>query len=99
MGYSSQEKLDIMNLYLTNNKSVTQTQIEHRRLYPNRQTPSKNTIRNIWKQFQERKTLERKTRTVVRDNDADLDILLYFEGNHMTIFYLLPIRVVRIELN
>lgn len=38
------------------------------------------TIKKILRQFRETKSLKRKTRTVIEDQEQDSNILLYFEG-------------------
>lgn len=79
MGYSKEEKFDVVRIYYANRYNVKMTRQEYRLSFPNRQTPSINTIRNIIKQFRESKSLERKRRTVPESED-DLNILLYFQG-------------------
>lgn len=84
MGYSEQEKLDIVRIYYRfNNLKLARNQ--YLREYPERVTPCKATIHYIIKKFQQRKTVFRKKRTVARKEEQDLEVLLYFQGKYISI--------------
>jgi len=82
MGYSTAEKFDIIRLYYSNNRKPSTTRNEYHRIFPNRFLPSKSTIKYVVKQFEETRSLERKKRTLLRDEQLDLNVLLFFEGRH-----------------
>lgn len=82
MGYSVEEKRDIIRIYYSNHHSAKRTRAHYQRVYPERQTPSKSTIIYILRQFEQRKTLERKKRSAVGNEEEDLNVLLFFEGNY-----------------
>jgi len=80
MGYSAEEKGLIIRLFFSNN-SVEIVRHEYHQRYPGRRIPSRNTIKNVVRHFEERNSVQRKKRTVERNLDAELDILLYYQGN------------------
>lgn len=86
MGYSTAEKFDIIHLYYSNNRNPSTTLNEYHRIFPNRILPSKSTIKYVVKKFEETKSLERKKRTVMRDEQLDLNVLLFFEGKHSSLY-------------
>lgn len=79
MGLSENEKYDILRIYLKNNKNAVASQREYRRLYDDRVVPCRNTFRNVHRSFETTKTLKRKRRVVVRDENEELNVLLYFQ--------------------
>lgn len=80
MGYTEGEKLEIIRLYYKNNNNVVQAQAEYRRIHPEMPVPSRSTFYYTERRFRESKGLQRKKRTVVRNEDEELQILLYFQG-------------------
>ena len=80
MGFSNEEKLNILKIYYRCNNILHEARNTYIREFPNYPAPCKATILNIVKQFEERKTVARKKRHVERDNELDLQVLLYFEG-------------------
>lgn len=78
MGYSEEEKHQIICLYYSNNKNISRVQIEYRNIYPGHRVPSTSTVRYTVRQFNEMKSLKRKIRTVVRNEEEDINILIYF---------------------
>jgi transposase-like protein len=89
MGYSDEEKLEIVRLYYSHNRNIERVRQEFRQIFPRRRVPSTNTVKNIIKHFIERKTVTRKKRVVLRNADEDLNILLYFEGKLKICFLLM----------
>lgn len=79
MGFSEQEKANILKIYYRVN-NYRETRNQYRIAYPNVAAPSTSAIYYIVKCFENRKSLLRKKRTVVRNEEIDLEILLYFEG-------------------
>lgn len=79
MVFTAEEKLDIVRIYY-NVRNLADTRNQYIRQFPNRIVPSKSTIHYTVQQFRERKTVNRKKRTLVRNEDQDLEVLLYFEG-------------------
>ena len=80
MGYSAEEKSQIIRLFYSNN-SVAIVRHEYHQIYPGRTILSRNTIKNVIRHFEERNSVQRKKRTVERNLDEELDILLYYQGN------------------
>ena len=80
MGYSAEEKSQIIRLFYSNN-SVAIVRHQYHQIYPRRRIPSINTIKNVIRHFEERNSVQRKKRTVERNLDEELDILLYYQGN------------------
>lgn len=65
MGYSEDEKHEIIRLFYSNNNNVSRVRNEYHQLFPGRRIPSRNTIKNIVRRFRETKSIKRKTRTVI----------------------------------
>lgn len=84
MGYSEEQKLAIVRLSYGNNNNVTTVQREYHLLYPHQRVPSIDTIKYTVRKFSERKSLKRKKRTVARNENEDLNILVFFQGNYYT---------------
>lgn len=79
MGFSDEEKANILKIYFRVN-NFRETQNQYRTQYPNLVTPSVGAIHYIIKKFENRKAVARKKRTFTRNEERDLEILLYFEG-------------------
>lgn len=82
MGYSEDEKLEVVRLFYSNNNSFVAVRHQYRLNNPGRRAPSIDTIKRIIRKFNENKNLCRKKRTVSRNETEDLNILLSFEGNY-----------------
>lgn len=80
MGYSEEQKLEIIQLFYKNNNNVLNAQAEYHRIHPGEQVPTRSTFHYIERNFRERKTLRRKKRAVILNRDEELEILLYFQG-------------------
>lgn len=80
MGYSEDEKFEIVRLFYKNNNNVVAAQGEYIRLHPGMPVPSRGTFYYVERCFRERKTLQRKKRTVAVNEDDELKILLYFQS-------------------
>ena len=80
MGYTEEEKLEIIRLYYKNNNNFAQAQAEYRRIHPKMPVPARSTFYYTERSMRERKTLQRKKRTVIANDDEELQILLYFQG-------------------
>lgn len=94
MGYSEEEKLSMIKLFYLNGENASKACNEYNRQFPNRRPPTRQTILNVVKSLDDRKTLERKVRTVERNVEEDLNILLYFEGIFLFIYLLFEIKMV-----
>lgn len=80
MGYSENQKHEIIRLFYSNNENVSQVRREYHQRFPGQRIPSRNTIKNVVRRFHFTNSIKRKTRTVVRNQEEELDTLLYFEG-------------------
>ena len=80
MGYSEYQKYEIICLFYLNNKNISRVRREYYQRFPGQRIPSRNTIMNIVRRFGETKCTKRKTRTVVVNEEEELNILLYFQG-------------------
>lgn len=79
MGYSEEEKHEILILYYENNASISLAQ-EFRRNDPGRKLPCTKTIKNFIRLFRETKSLMSKRRTSEENAEESFNILLYFQG-------------------
>lgn len=86
MGYSTEEKSDIIRLFYTHGRNAAEARRQYHIAYPERPTPSVSTLRYTVRQFELRHSLERKKRVFPRDIDEDLTILLFFEGIQVSLF-------------
>lgn len=84
MGYTEQEKFDILQFYIKCNKNKRLAKERYQREYRNRQTPTENTFVNVFKQLQYFKTLQRKKAYRGVDENTELNVLLYFQGKILT---------------
>ena len=84
MGYNKEQKHQIIRRLYSNNNSITRVLNEYHQVFPRERIPSANTIRYIVKQFNETKSLKLKKRTIPRNEQGDLNILLSFEGKIFT---------------
>lgn len=84
MGYTEQEKFDILQFYLKCNKNKRLAKQRYQLAFRNRQTPNECTFVNVFKQLQDLKTLHRKKASRSVDENAELNILLYFQGKILT---------------
>ena len=92
MGFSDEEKANILKIYFRVN-NYRQTRNHYRTEYPNLVPPSTSAIYYIVKNFENRKNVTRKKRTVARNEEKDLEILLYFEGNFKVILFYNEIKI------
>lgn len=81
MIYSEQEKLDIVSVFIKTNQNQRLARREYRRLYPSRRFPSEKTFVNLYKRLRNSGSIKRKPRTVRGNENQELNILLYFQGN------------------
>lgn len=86
MGYSSEEKSNMVRLFYKHSSNGPRTQRQYRITYPEMPTPSVPTIRYVVRQFELRHSLERKKRTFTRNVEEDLNVLLFFEGKFLLLF-------------
>lgn len=82
MGYSEEDKLNMLRLYHKNKGNVYKARMDYRILYPDKALPSKNTFRNVDKHIANNLSLRRKKRVVAVNEEEELDILLHYEGNN-----------------
>lgn len=87
MVYSEEQKLAIVRLFYSNNNDVATVQREYRRLYPYQSVPCRMTVQYIIQKFAETKSLKRKKRTVERNENEDLDILLFYQGISFLVYF------------
>lgn len=87
MGYTEEEKFETVRLYYKNNNNVAQARAEYRRIHPEMTVPARSTFYYTERSMRERKTLHRKKRTVIVNEDEELQILLYFEGSYGIFYY------------
>lgn len=83
MVFSEAEKLEIVEIYVKNNKNRYRARQEYINIYGNngnRRIPSLNTFKNVYNLFRSTKTLKRRKRTGIVNEEAELEILLYFIG-------------------
>jgi hypothetical protein len=83
MVYTEAEKLEILSLYIKNNKNKKAARREYIRIYPNHLAPSENTFLNVFRHLRDTHSLSRKRRNIIVNENENLDILLYFEGNFL----------------
>lgn len=81
MRFSEIEKVDIVSVFIKSNQNQRLARREYRRLYPNRGTPSEKSFVNLYKRLRNSGSLKRKYRNVRRNENDELNILLYFQGN------------------
>lgn len=81
MPYSEREKQLILQTFIKANNSVKLAKRELLRINPRMHVPHKNTFHRIYEKFQETSSLARKKRTMERDENSDLNILLKVEEN------------------
>ena len=81
MPYSEREKQVILQTFIKANNSVKLAQRELRRINPRMHVPDKKTFHRIYEKFQRTSSLARKKRTMERDENCDLNILLKVEEN------------------
>lgn len=77
--YSDDVRLDILTVYLSNNKNARSSVREYRRLYPNRPVPSRKTFQRMLVKMSDTKTLKNKKKIRNNDENRELNILLYFD--------------------
>lgn len=80
MLFTEEEKLRVVALYYANDNSAVKTVRQYGIKYPRDRIPSRQTIDYIVKNHNERKTLQRKKRNCKGNIEADLNILLHFQG-------------------
>lgn len=84
--YNEEQKCEIIRLFYKNNNNASRAREEYRLLF-GEPVPQRSTFRYIEKNFRERKSIQRKKRSVQVNENEELDILLYFEGNITTIYF------------
>lgn len=89
MRYTEPEKIDIFSIFVQNNRNKYAARRQYMEMYPNRQTPSLNTFVNIHRHVSNTHSFTRKMRTVRVNDDEDLNVLLYFEGNNQHLYQLI----------
>lgn len=80
MVFSEQEKFDILLVYTRNNQNAKAARREYSRLYPDRRLPHRETFRNIYTKMDSSYTLKRKIRTILPNENEEMNVLLYLEG-------------------
>lgn len=81
--FTEAEKLEIVEIYLKNDKNRYQARQEFINLYGNngnRRVPSLNTFKNVYNLLHATKSLKRRKRRGKVNEEAELEILLYFIG-------------------
>lgn len=81
MPYSEREKQLILETFIKTNNSAKLAQRELRRINPRMHVPDKKTFLRIYEKFQQTSSRARKKRTMERDENSDLNILLKVEEN------------------
>ncbi|XP_050301236.1 uncharacterized protein LOC126739533 [Anthonomus grandis grandis] len=79
MGYTEEEKFEIMRLFYKNNNNVARAQAEYHRIHPEMRVPARSTFYYTERSMRNHKNLQRKKRTVLANADEELQILLYFQ--------------------
>lgn len=80
MLYSEEQKCEIACLYFKNNKNRHSARREYIALYGDRRVPALNTFKRIYELLRTSKSLKRRKRTNIINEDEELEILLYFQG-------------------
>lgn len=80
MGFSEEEKLDIVSIFIKCNKNKRLSVAEYRRTFPDRMLPSRDTFRNVYNLLRNSKSIKRKPREITANEDLIFYILLYFQG-------------------
>lgn len=86
MYYTREEKVDLLECYIANNKSPALALRQYRAKFPNRRLPEKKIFAKIYQQFRTNGSVlwnKRRRRTVL-DENKQLDILLHFEDTPET---------------
>lgn len=81
MYYTKEERVEIMEVYMKNNKNAYAALRDYCNRYPERLTPSKNTFKRIYNKFLTTYSVENKKRAFAANEDEDLEVLLYFQEN------------------
>lgn len=83
MGYTEEEKREIIYFFYKNNKNASAAQADYRVSHAGMPVPSRGTFYNIERHFRIHKNLQRKKRFVRINEDEELEILLYFQGKQL----------------
>lgn len=81
MPYSEREKQFILQIFIKTNNNVKIAQRALHRINPRMHIPDKKTFYRIYEKFQRTSSLLRRKRTMERDENMDLNILLKVEEN------------------
>lgn len=85
--FTEQEKIDMLECFLANNKSPALAIREYRAKFPDRTIPERHIFLKIYKAFKNSGTIrkeKRNRRRSVLNEDKQLDVLLHFEENSET---------------
>ena len=81
MRYTDEEKCEILRLYYQNRNNACAARREYRRIFPNREVPDRKTFSNIQRAFRQPSSIHTKKRVAIVNENEELDILLFFQGN------------------
>jgi len=83
MVFSEEEKFEIVSIYIKNNNNASAARREYVEIHGeegNGRIPSKKAFKRIYSSFQRNKSLKRKKRQIIPNEDEELDIYLYYIG-------------------
>lgn len=88
MRYTDEEKSDMLRIYYQNGNNACAARREYSRIFPHREVPDRKTFSNIERRFRQQKSVHRKKRVAVVNENEEINILLFFQGN----IYLLTLK-------